>query len=75
METPRLPLTVAPDSRQPGRGGMLERLGLHRPELRTWAMYDWANSAVWTTVIATVFPIYFYSVVGADLPDGNATAW
>ena len=49
---------------------LLERLGLHRPELRAWAMYDWANSAFMTTIIAAVFPIYFNSVAGANLdPD------
>ena len=47
-----------------------ERLGLHRPELRAWAMYDWANSAFMTTIVAAVFPIYFNSVAGANLdPD------
>ena len=30
---------------------LLTRLGLHRPELRAWAMYDWANSVFWATVI------------------------
>jgi UMF1 family MFS transporter len=34
---------------------ILERLGLHRPELRAWAMYDWALSALQTTVMAAVF--------------------
>ena len=38
------------------RESWLDRLGLNRPELRAWAMYDWANSAFWTTVIAAVFP-------------------
>ena len=40
----------------------LQRLGLGRPELRAWAMYDWANSVFVTTVIAAVFPIYFSTV-------------
>ena len=40
---------------------LLERLGLHRPELRAWAMYDWANSAFWATIIL-IFPIYFIKV-------------
>ena len=40
----------------------LERLGLHRPELRAWALYDWANSAMVTTIVAAVFPIYYYKV-------------
>ena len=34
----------------------LEKLGLHRAELRAWAMYDWANSAMVTTIITAVFP-------------------
>jgi UMF1 family MFS transporter len=50
--------------------GLLERIGLHRPELRAWALYDWANSAVVTVIIAAVFPIYFYRVAGAGLPAG-----
>jgi UMF1 family MFS transporter len=47
---------------------LLEGLGLGRPDLRAWAMYDWANSAVQTTIIAAVFPIYFQKVAAADLP-------
>jgi UMF1 family MFS transporter len=52
----------------------LARLGLGRPEVRAWAMYDWANSAVQTTIIAAVFPIYFHNVVAADLGDAEATS-
>jgi len=40
----------------------LERLALHRPELRGWALYDWANSAFWAVIIASVFPIFYRSV-------------
>jgi MFS transporter, UMF1 family len=36
-------------------------------------MYDWANSAMVTTIVAAVFPIYYYSVAGAGLPEGVAT--
>ena len=53
---------------------LLERLGLHRPELRAWALYDWANSAFMVTVVTAVFPIYFSSVTAADLPPAEATA-
>ena len=42
--------------------GWLKRLGLDRPELRAWAMYDWANSAMVCTIITAVFPIYYSSV-------------
>jgi len=52
---------------------VLVRLALHRPELRAWALYDWANSAMVTTVVASVFPIYYYKVAGAGLPPGVAT--
>ena len=48
--------------RAPGLQAWLENLGLDRPELRAWAMYDWANSAMVTTIIAAVFPIYYVSV-------------
>ncbi|MFN0156609.1 MAG: MFS transporter [Bacteroidota bacterium] len=53
----------------------LHRLGLHRPELRRWAMYDWANSAFVLVVITAVFPIYFKNVAAAGLDDESATAW
>ena len=52
---------------------MLERFGLHRPELRAWALYDWANSAFMVTVVTAVFPIYFSSVAAADLPPATAS--
>jgi MFS transporter, UMF1 family len=48
--------------------GLLARLGLHRPELRAWAMYDWANSAMVTIVIATVYPLFFSAMVVAGEP-------
>jgi len=49
------------------------RLGLGRPELRAWTMYDWAASAVQTTIMVAVFPIYFVKVAGAELPASSAT--
>jgi UMF1 family MFS transporter len=57
---------------------LLDRIGLGRPELRAWAMYDWANSAVQTTIIAAIFPIYFQKVSAAGLTGPEATgrfAW
>jgi UMF1 family MFS transporter len=51
---------------------MLTRLGLDRRDVRAWVMYDWANSAFQTTIIAAVFPIYFKSVAAADLPQAVA---
>jgi MFS transporter, UMF1 family len=49
------------------------RLGLERPELRAWAMYDWAASSVQTTIMVAVFPIYFVKIAGANLPPSAAT--
>src|SRR5262245_24096818 len=57
---------------------LLARLGLGRPELRAWAMYDWANSAFWTTVIVAVFPPFFseYAATGLDPVDATSRfAW
>lgn len=55
-------MTAAKPSQSPG---LLAKLGLHRPELRAWAMYDWANSAFVLVVITAVFPIYFSNMAQA----------
>ena len=51
---------------------LLTRLGLGRRDLRAWAMYDWANSAFQTTIIATVFPIYYQKVAAAGQDPATA---
>jgi UMF1 family MFS transporter len=53
---------------------LLGKLGLDRREVRAWALYDWANSAFWSTVVTAVFPEFFSSVAAAGLPPGVATA-
>src|SRR5436190_20327394 len=53
---------------------LLHRLGLGRRDLRAWAMYDWANSAFQTTIVAAVFPIYFHKVAAAGIPGPVATS-
>jgi MFS transporter, UMF1 family len=45
----------------------LARLGLTRREHVAWASYDWANSALWTTVITAVFPLYYAKVAAEGL--------
>ena len=52
---------------------LLAALGLDRPVLRAWAMYDWAISAVQVVVMTAVFPIYYVKVAGAGLPEGRPT--
>ena len=51
---------------------LYERLGLRRPELRAWALYDWANSAMVTVIVTAVFPIFFESVSAKGLKPGVA---
>ena len=51
---------------------ILERLALHRPELRAWAMYDWANSAFITVIVTTIWPIFYTGTVNADKAEGLA---
>lgn len=36
----------------------------HKRDIRAWTMYDWANSAFATTIMAAVFPV-FYASLGA----------
>jgi UMF1 family MFS transporter len=38
----------------------------HRRRTRAWILYDWANSAFATTVMAAVFPPFFRSIAEAD---------
>ena len=45
----------------------LSRIGLDRPELRAWAMYDWANSPFQSTIVNAVFPIFYASYAAAGL--------
>lgn len=42
-----------------------------------WTMYDWANSAFATTVLAAVLPVYYSQVAGATLPSATraTTYW
>jgi len=36
--------------------------------IRAWCLYDWANSAFATTVMAAMLPIYFRGVAASSLP-------
>jgi MFS transporter, UMF1 family len=41
---------------------------VYKQRVWAWTMYDWANSAFATTILAAVLPIYFSQVAGATLP-------
>jgi len=47
---------------------------LHRKVVNAWCMYDWANSAFATTIMAALLPPYFSTVAAAGLPAGRATS-
>ena len=39
----------------------------YRRRANAWAMYDWANSAFFTTILAAVLPTYYSAVAGSTL--------
>jgi len=41
----------------------------------SWAMYDWANSAFATTVMAGFFPVFFKQYWAAGMPVSESTFW
>jgi len=43
--------------------------------IRAWVLYDWANSAYSTTMVAAVLPIFFVSVPGKGVGDAAASYW
>jgi UMF1 family MFS transporter len=47
----------------------------HRKILRSWKMYDWANSGFATTIMAAVLPEFYSSVAGATLDKTTATSY
>ncbi|WP_405450349.1 MFS transporter [Paenibacillus sp. HJGM_3] len=42
-----------------------------RKQIRAWLMYDWANSAFATTMMAAVLPIFYSDVAAATLNDAT----
>jgi len=59
----------------PDGSAWLRSLGLHRRELRAWALYDWANSAFATTIMAAVLPIFYADVAAVTLPENLRSAY
>ena len=39
----------------------------YKKRIRSWTLYDWANSAFATTILAAVLPVYYSQVAGANL--------
>jgi len=48
----------------------------YKRRIRAWTLYDWANSAFATTILAAVLPVYYSQVAGSTLPSpAIATAY
>ena len=43
--------------------------------VNAWCLYDWANSAFATTIMAAVFPVYYGTVAARNLPATMATSY
>lgn len=48
---------------------------LYRRVVNAWCMYDWADSAFATTIMAAVLPPFYHQVAAANLPGHVATAY
>ena len=72
LATPRAPAYHAAMSSPLGR--LADRFGLTRPELRAWALYDWANSAFFTVVVTAIFPLYFHAIADGEIGKTAATS-
>lgn len=48
---------------------------MKRKEIFGWAMYDWANSAFATTIMAAVLPIFYYDVAAKNIDRVLATSY
>ena len=46
----------------------------HKRIVNAWCMYDWANSAFATSIMAALLPPYFSNVAAASLPKARATS-
>ncbi|MBC8264138.1 MAG: MFS transporter, partial [Anaerolineales bacterium] len=47
----------------------------HRKIINAWCMYDWANSAFATTIMAAVLPTFYSEVAGANLKPVQASSY
>ncbi len=49
----------------------------YKRRIWAWTMYDWANSAFATTILAAVLPVYYSQVAGSTLPSATVatTYW
>lgn len=63
---------MATSDKTPTSMPVLERLGLHRPELRAWAMYEWAITGMYAVIVTAIFPIYFATVAASQFDNPSS---
>ncbi len=47
----------------------------YKKQIYSWAMYDWANSAFATSILAGILPIYYSKVAASSLDPNTATIY
>ena len=47
----------------------------HKKIIRSWQLYDWANSAFATTIMAAILPVFYSSVACSGLGKTTATSY
>jgi len=47
----------------------------YKKQIYSWAMYDWANSAFATSILAGILPIYYSRVAASSLDPNTATIY
>ena len=69
--------SAAPEDAPPASRGRawLAAAALDQAPARSWALYDWANSAFATTILAAVLPIYYKTVAGSSLGADAEAYW
>ncbi|WP_270180516.1 MFS transporter [Alkalihalobacillus sp. CinArs1] len=48
---------------------------MNNKEVRSWMMYDWANSAFATTMMAAVLPVFYYDVAAKNIDKSLASSY
>jgi UMF1 family MFS transporter len=54
---------------------MITKDKMHGKIINAWCMYDWANSAFATTIMAAVLPTFYSEVAGANLKPVQASSY
>src|SRR5262245_41745105 len=65
---------AADDPNAAGAPSAASRVAARAAIERAWCLYDWANSAFATSVVAAILPVYFAAVASRTMAPNEATA-